>query len=68
MFKDPAGTTSFFERFRPLVARSEHCEIVICPSFLDVENAVIAARGTRIQIGAQNLYWARGSPGKFLAP
>ena len=59
MHKDPAGTTSFFDRFLPLVERSVKCEIVICPSFLEVENAVTAARGTRIQIGAQNLYWAK---------
>ena len=59
MYKDPTGTTSFFESFRPLVERSGHCEIVICPSFLDVEAAVTATRGTRIQIGAQNLYWAK---------
>lgn len=59
MYKDPTGTTSFFQRFRPLVEHSEGCEIVICPSFLDVENAVAAARRTRIQIGAQNLYWAQ---------
>ncbi len=57
MHKDPGGTTSFFERFLPLVERSVHCEIVICPSFLDVENAVTATRGTKIQIGAQDLYW-----------
>jgi len=31
---------------------------VICPSFLDVQNAVAGAHGTRIKIGAQNLYWA----------
>ena len=59
MYKDPAGTTSFFERFLPLVERSVNCEIVICPSFLDVENAVIATRGTSIQIGAQDLYWEK---------
>ena len=59
MYKDPAGTMSFFESFRPLVERSGHCEIVICPSFLDLETAVTATRGTRIQIGAQNLYWAK---------
>jgi triosephosphate isomerase (TIM) len=59
MYKDPTGTTSFFESFRLLVERSGHCEIVICPSFLDVEAAVTATRGARIQIGAQNLYWAK---------
>ena len=59
MYKDPAGTTSFFESFLPLVEISGHCEIVICPSFLNVETAVTATRGTRIQIGAQNLYWVK---------
>jgi len=58
MYKDPTRTTSFFESFRPLVERSGHCEM-ICPSFLDVEGAVTATRGTRIQIGAQNLYWVK---------
>jgi triosephosphate isomerase len=57
MHKDIAGTTCFFERFLPLIERSGHCEILICPSFLDVHNAVAAARGTRVRIGAQNLYW-----------
>lgn len=57
MYKDPTGTTSFFESFLPLVERSGDCEIVICPSFLDVENAVAAVRGTKIHIGAQDIYW-----------
>lgn len=59
MYKESTGTTSFFESFRPLVERSEHCEIVIFPPFLDLETAVTSTRGTRIQIGAQDLYWAK---------
>jgi triosephosphate isomerase len=58
MHKDTAATASFFESFRTLVERSENCEIVICPSFVNLETAVRATRGTRIQIGAQNLCWA----------
>lgn len=58
MYKTPAETTQFFEKFRPLVAQAEHCEIVICPPFTNLAAAVAAAHGTRIQIGAQNLYWA----------
>ncbi len=58
MHKDAAGTTSFFESFRTLVESSENCEIVICPPFLNLETAVRATRGTRIQVGAQNLCWA----------
>jgi triosephosphate isomerase len=59
MCKDLARTVSFFETFRPLVEESEHCEIVICSSFLDLATAAAATRGTSIQIGAQNLHWAR---------
>ncbi|HWB99447.1 MAG TPA: triose-phosphate isomerase [Bryobacteraceae bacterium] len=59
MYKTPAETTAFFEKFRPLVEKSEHCEIVICPPFTNLAAAVAAAQGSRIQIGAQNLYWAK---------
>jgi hypothetical protein len=31
IYKDPGGTTFFFDSFRPLVERTGHCEIVICP-------------------------------------
>ena len=59
MYKTPAETTTFFEKFRPLVAESAHCEIVICPPFTDLPAAVEATRSTRIQIGAQNLFWEK---------
>ena len=59
MFKTPAETTAFFDRFRGLVERSEHCEIVICPPFPDLPAAVAAAQGTRIGVGAQNMFWAK---------
>jgi triosephosphate isomerase len=59
MYKTPAETSAFFEKFRPLVASAEHCEVVICPPFTNLAAAVASAQGTRIQIGAQNLYWAK---------
>ena len=59
MYKTPAETTAFFEKFRPLVEKSEHCEIVICPPFTNLAAAVDAAKGTRIRIGAQNIAWAK---------
>ena len=43
MYKTPADTTQFFEKFRPLVANSEHCEIVICPPFTNLAAAVDAS-------------------------
>src|SRR4029077_4812096 len=59
MYKSAAETRAFFEGFRPLVQAASHCEIVICPPFPDLPAAVESARGTRILVGAQNLYWAK---------
>ena len=59
MYKTPAETTAFFEKFRPLVEKSSHCEIVICPPFTNLAPAVAAAKGSAIQIGGQNVAWAR---------
>ena len=59
MYKTPAETKQFFEKFNSLVAAAQHCEILICPPALDLTTAVDATRGTNVMIGAQNLY-----PGK----
>jgi len=59
MYKTAAETCGFFEKFNPLVERSEHCEIVICPPFPNLTAAVAGAKGTRIAVGAQNMFWAK---------
>src|SRR4029077_8605203 len=59
MYKTPAETTAFFEKFRPLVEKSSHCEIVICPPFTNLASAVDAVKGSSIQVGAQNIGWAK---------
>jgi triosephosphate isomerase (TIM) len=59
MHKDAAATASFFEAFRPLIGSPARCDVVICPTFLGLETAVGATRGTGIRIGAQNLHWAK---------
>ena len=59
MYKTPAETTAFFEKFRPLVEKSSHCEIVICPPFTNLHAAVAAVKGSNIRIGAQNIGWAK---------
>jgi triosephosphate isomerase (TIM) len=58
MYKTPQETVQFFEKFRPLVANATHAEIVICPPFVNLPAAAECSQGTRIQIGAQNMYWA----------
>ena len=59
MYKTAAETAAFFEKFRPLVEKSEHCDIVICPPFPNLPAAVAAVYGSRIEIGGQNLFWAK---------
>jgi triosephosphate isomerase len=59
MYKTPAETTAFFEKFRPLAGQADHCEVVICPPFTNLAAAVAATQGTRIRIGAQNVAWAK---------
>src|SRR2546430_10862222 len=59
MFKTPAETAAFFEKFRPHVEKSEHCEIVICPPFANLQTAVDAAKGSPVRVGAQNIAWAK---------
>ena len=57
MYKTQAEARAYFAAFVPLVERSEHCDIVIAPPFTALAAAVEAARGTAVQIAAQNLHW-----------
>ena len=59
MYKTSSETTAFFQSFNSLVAQSSHCEIVICPPFVNVPAAVAATKGSNVDIGAQNLFWAK---------
>ncbi|BDC51142.1 triosephosphate isomerase [Bryobacterales bacterium F-183] len=59
MYKTPAETKAFFEKFLPLVSGATHCEIVINPPFVNIAAAVEATKGSRVEVGGQNLYWAK---------
>lgn len=59
MYKTAGETSSFFEKFLPLVASSTHCDIVIAAPYVNLPAAVAAAAGSRVEIGAQNLFWAK---------
>ncbi|HXN20344.1 MAG TPA: triose-phosphate isomerase [Candidatus Binatus sp.] len=59
MYKTRADTRQFFETFKPLVAASHHCDIVIAPPFTALSTAVEAAAGTAVAIAAQNAHWER---------
>lgn len=59
MYKNVAQTRAFFNAFNPLVADATHCDVVICPTFVSLQGAVDATHETHVQIGGQNLFWAK---------
>ncbi|HET9803548.1 MAG TPA: triose-phosphate isomerase [Candidatus Acidoferrum sp.] len=59
MYKTQAETRAFFDAFKPLMANTSHCDVVIAPPYTSVHVAVEAAKGTCIGIAAQNLDWRK---------
>jgi triosephosphate isomerase (TIM) len=63
MYKTPDQARDFFRDFLPLVQGHDRAEIIICPTYLAIDAAVHAAKGSKIAIGAQDVYW--GPEGAF---
>lgn len=59
MFKTVAETRAFFSAFKPLVASTTHCDIVVAPTFTSLAAATEAASGSNIAISAQNMHWEK---------
>jgi triosephosphate isomerase len=59
MCKTEQQTAGFFDQFNPLVAGTTNCDVVICPTCINIPAAIRAAQGTVTQIGGQNLFWAK---------
>jgi triosephosphate isomerase len=59
MFKTLAETRVFFSAFNPLVADSNHCDIVVAPPFTAISTAVEATKSTNIAISGQNVSWSK---------
>lgn len=56
MNKNPEQTKILLDEVAPLVSNAK-CDVVACVPFLDLPAALEAAKGTNIQIGAQNCHW-----------
>jgi triosephosphate isomerase len=59
MHKTQAETRAFFEAFKPLVAASNHCDMIVAPPFTALAVAADAAKGSAISIAAQDAHWER---------
>lgn len=57
MFKTQTETRAFFDAFKPLVAASRHCDIVVAPPFTALAAAVESTLGSNISIAAQDVFW-----------
>jgi len=57
MYKTPDQSRDFFFHFLPLVKDHTRDEIVVCPTYLSLDVAVQAAKGSNVAIGAQNMNW-----------
>ncbi len=63
MYKTAGDTNAFFEKFLPQVAAATDRDIVICAPYVNLPAAIGAVAGSRVEVGAQNLYW--GKEGAF---
>jgi triosephosphate isomerase (TIM) len=57
MYKTQAETRAFFDAFKPLVAATRSCDIIVAPPYTSLSVAVESTRGTQIAIAAQDAYW-----------
>jgi triosephosphate isomerase len=57
MYKTPEQTREFFHHFLPLVAGHTRDEIVVCPPYIDLADAMEAVKESSVAIGAQNVHW-----------
>ena len=59
MYKTPSDACAFLQAFLPLVAHHTRDEMVICPPSIDIPATVEHVRGSRLMVGAQNMYWEK---------
>jgi triosephosphate isomerase len=57
MYKTISEAVEFMRQLRPLVAKSDHCDVVVAPPFTVLAAASEAARGSNIAVSAQNCHW-----------
>ncbi len=56
MNKTPAETTALINEMKPLVKDAD-CKVVLCVPAIDIPAAIEAAKGSNIEIGAENVHF-----------
>jgi triosephosphate isomerase (TIM) len=57
MYKTIAEASTFVRDLRPLVAKADHCEVIVAPPFTAIRASADAARGSNIAVSAQDVHW-----------
>lgn len=56
-YKTPEQTQQFMRDFLPMVVGQDRDDIVVCPPFVDLPTAIELVEGSRVAIGAQDVFW-----------
>ena len=59
MYKTPQETEAFFSSFNLAAAGSAPCDVVFFPAAISLGTAIRSVNSTNIQIGGQNIHWAK---------
>lgn len=61
MNKIPAEATELINAIKAEIngKKTDECEIVACVPYVDITNAIEAAKGSPIKIGAENVHWEK---------
>ncbi|MGD0089420.1 MAG: triose-phosphate isomerase [Planctomycetota bacterium] len=59
MNKTPAEARALAQELRQRLEGFDRCDVAVCPTYLCLVTVAEALRGSRIAVGAQNLYWMK---------
>jgi triosephosphate isomerase len=59
LYKSAHEAAAFLNELAPLIKDSRSAEIVVCPTFVALHATIAAARGTGIEVGAQDVFWLK---------
>ena len=57
MNKTPVETAELINEMKPLVENAK-CDVLLCVPYVDLQAALLTAKGSNIKIGAENCHWA----------
>lgn len=57
MNKNPVETKDFINEIKAFTSKAKWCKVVLCVPFIDIPAAVKTAKGSKIDIGAQNCHY-----------